>query len=205
MGIAEELYDDIAYHYDTIFSDSESIEENKRITGMLDIKETDTVLDIGCGTGLLIEYKKINPSLYTGIDTSKNMLQLFSVKNPEYSDRLIQVGFENFVPTCKYDKIISLFGSITYVPPKSLKNISSILSSKGFYFLMFYDYEYIPQTYKRLGLKLVPPKTNLEYLNPPIIFKAGNFIIATNKLEYLNPPIIFKDFTIATNKEGKKL
>lgn len=137
-------YDKIAKEYDNFFVDEESISENNAVSQMLS-GVNGRVYDIGCGTGLLTEIINVSPTRYYGIDPSKEMLNKFAEKHPEYKFRIIQDIFENDSSNLnEFDWVVSLFGSISYVEPLSLKKISE---SKSHHFLMFYKEEYYPITY----------------------------------------------------------
>ena len=62
-------YDKIASKYDTLFRDEMSLVENREVGQMLP-PLSGSILDIGCGTGLLTEIAKIDPQEYLGIDPS---------------------------------------------------------------------------------------------------------------------------------------
>ena len=66
-------YDKIASKYDTLFRDETSLVENREVGQMLP-PLNGSILDIGCGTGLLTEIAEIDPQEYLGIDPSKGML-----------------------------------------------------------------------------------------------------------------------------------
>lgn len=53
-------YDEIAKDYDKLFLDRKSLVENAEVGEMLP-PLSGKVLDIGCGTGILTEIKKVNP------------------------------------------------------------------------------------------------------------------------------------------------
>lgn len=81
-------YDDIAVKYDDLFRDESSLVENREVGAMLPPLKG-SILDIGCGTGLLTEIYNVSPNDYLGIDPSKGMLSQFKAKHPEFTDRLI--------------------------------------------------------------------------------------------------------------------
>lgn len=137
-------YDEIASKYDAFFIDKESIKENNEVSKMLS-NVSGRVYEIGCGTGLLTELIKVPPVNYYGIDPSGEMLNRFIEKHPNYKYRVVQNTFEyDFSDLNKYDWIVSLFGSISYVNPISLKRI---VDSSSHHFLMFYKEKYHPVTY----------------------------------------------------------
>lgn len=143
-------YDDIAVKYDTLFCDKTSYAENREVGEMLP-PLNGSVLDIGCGTGLLTEIVAIEPSRYKGIDPSKGMLEQFVKKHPEYESCLINAPFDGRNLNCKkFDNIIALFGSPSYLPYIA---VMAIANSKANKFLMFYKEEYHPVTYEKCDVE----------------------------------------------------
>lgn len=137
-------YDKIASEYDSLFVDENSLIENLEV-GAFVLPLTGSFLDVGCGTGLLLEIKPISPLKYKGIDPSEGMLNVLKSKFPYY--KVEQTKFEDVQDCLKdYDNIVSLFGSISYVSPDALK---SIHESGKKYFLMFYKTTYHPVTYEK--------------------------------------------------------
>ena len=76
-------YDKVAAYYDGLFTDAASDVENRAVMTMLGDLSDKRVLDVGCGTGLLLDYAR--PGGYTGIDPSGAMLALLHAKHPEYA------------------------------------------------------------------------------------------------------------------------
>jgi len=142
-------YDGIAKTYDSLFDDKESHVEDTAIMHMLELHGR--VLDIGCGTGMLLDHKAVKPENYTGIDPSQGMLDKLKDKHPDYADFLIGTAFEDYY-NGKFDTIVSLFGSVSYIEPKHLKRIREMLATGGKAFLMFYADEYVPVTYLKTGI-----------------------------------------------------
>lgn len=142
-------YDCIASDYDSFFRDRKSLKENIEVRDMLGYCDG-SILDVGCGTGLLIELVNITPSKYVGVDPSRLMLSKFVLNHPEYIGSLVYGTFEgsgHLVDRC--DTVVSMFGSMSYVSSESLKE----LAHKGKrLFLMFYKPEYTPVTYIKSGV-----------------------------------------------------
>lgn len=139
-------YDKIASKYDCLFCDEMSLVENREVGEMLP-PLNGSILDIGCGTGLLTEIVKINPLNYLGVDPSKGMLEQFIKKHPEYKTRLLCEPFDGRKINCKkYNNIIALFGSPSYLSQYAVLAISKSNAKK---FLMFYKEQYHPITYEK--------------------------------------------------------
>lgn len=145
-------YDKIASEYDNYFMDSKYLEEDKKLFNLLDIKGK--VLDIGCGTGLLLKHKKIEPRNYIGIDISEKMLEVFKRKLPEYQNYLINTSFEDFYGK-GFDTIVALYGTASYLNQEKIKRISQMLSKNGKAYLMYYKNGYYPATYKKAHIELL--------------------------------------------------
>ena len=173
-------YDEIAGVYDTFFCDKESLEENDNVSKMLS-NVKGKVYDIGCGTGLLTELIDISPNDYYGIDPSYAMLDKFMEKHDSYRHRVIQGVFEDdAVDLNRFDWVISLFGSISYVEPTSLTKIAR---SNSHYFLMFYKPNYFPVTYTLAGVDFMHYKYDVEELedmfNGARVNEFNNYIIVS--------------------------
>ena len=163
-------YDLIAKQYDNLFTDESSIAENKQLMTL--IKPTGRILDIGCGTGLFLDYH--DHKEYLGIDTSRNMLEIL---NQKYPNRVtINVSFEDYYGS-GFDTVISLFGAASYINPESLDKAKYLLNPSGRIFFMFYRPEYFPLTYKKTGINITynrVTKDNLKEFNNYLIWEYEN-------------------------------
>lgn len=165
-------YDQIADIYDTLFDDPESLMENEEVISMLGLNGG-AVLDIGCGSGLLLNY--IHPGDYTGLDPSQKMLANLMEKYPAYQDCVIHTRFESFYGQ-QYDYIVSLFGAASYIQPEYLNRVPAMLAPGGRYFLMFYKPGYYPITYERAGVEFKHFDNGPAHL-PGLVREYKNFII----------------------------
>lgn len=152
-------YDKIADGYDELFTDPVFKQEDQDLIEKLQI--TGRVLDVGCGTGLLLDYLK--PVDYVGIDPSSQMLEHLKEKHPDYSDKVICTPAENFYDIGKFDTIVSLYGSPNYIPPEHIDRLVGMLAPNGKATFMYYAPDYKVYTYNKTG---IAPK----HYNPP---KAG--------------------------------
>lgn len=167
------VYDKISETYDSLFSDLKYDAENRAVLSYLPDIENKSILDIGCGTGLFLDYK--NPSNYTGIDISKGMLDKLIAKHPDQKKNVYQTSLGGFLTDKKYDLIIALFGVASYLSSSELKRIPKLLSKNGTAFLMFYNRNYMPETYSKSGYDLAHVSF-ADQLDLPII-KLGNYSV----------------------------
>lgn len=171
-------FDAVAQSYDDYFSDAESIRENERLFNLIPYDSKDTVLDIGCGSGLFLDYiDELQAESYVGVDPSRAMLDCLVRKHSDYEYSVVQSKFEDYYSEGKrFDLIVSLFGSANYIQPEALSRIPKLLAPSGRYFIMFYQPDYSPVLYSRSGRKL----EHYTHALPPLpgsTFDFGNFYI----------------------------
>ena len=93
----ENVYDEVAWGYDEQYSRDEHLAENAALMEIIKARlGGGSVLDIGCGTGLLLDYLAIEPERYTGIDPSMQMLLRCAAKHPGHARRLINCSAEHW-------------------------------------------------------------------------------------------------------------
>jgi len=163
-------YDKISNQYDDLFKDESSIKENEQIIQM--VNPCGRILDIGCGTGLFLEYFKTES--YVGIDISNKMLEVLKSKFP--AANCINTSLRDFYGG-GFDTIVSLFGSASYIEPDILDRAVKLLNSGGKIFFMFYDPDYYPETYKKTGINVKyhhATKENLKKFNNYLIWEYEN-------------------------------
>lgn len=129
----ENLYNQWAKSYDNQKNPA-IISEGNNLLDLLDVKQGETILDLGCGTGRYIEkiQKKAN---VIGIDISDEMLNVCR-KKINKNVKLIKANFEECVDFGNVDKVIASL-SITHIKDleKLFLNVKKI--SKKFVFSTF--------------------------------------------------------------------
>lgn len=175
--IPETIYDRLAPQYDKRYSDPMYLLENTELFERLSPHLFGSVLDIGCGTGLLLDYIKLPRGYYVGIDPSQGMMNEFLRKHYYYN--FFQSSFEDYAikwgHTFPFDIAVSLFGAPSYID----HNFYPRLMEAGTkYFFMFYNEGYLPDYYTSLE----DVRTDYEKIRAtfPTLGQFGNYLVATN-------------------------
>ena len=152
-------YTAIADSYDLgIHTGKSAVERSEQIYDSLEVQPGADILDIGCGTGSLVDFrfKHIRPERYIGVDPSRGMLGVFGDKHPEFLDRLIRTPFEDYwpKPQQKFDLVVALFGVPSYIGAPDLvsRKVRWLLKPGGTAVLMYYRKK-PEEFYRRLRLE----------------------------------------------------
>ena len=117
LSVAEG-YDQIAARYDTLYDGAAVVAENaaafSRVRGML----SSLVVDLGCGTGLLLEGVP-EIEAYVGVDLSRGMLTCARAKFPSRPFMQADLSCTGLPSGCA-TSVVSLFSAGNYVPLASL-------------------------------------------------------------------------------------
>lgn len=154
------LYDDIATSYDSWYETPECYKENLTIFQSLELENSSKILDVGCGTGLLLDHIALLPLIekmdiqYNGIDPSQEMLGVLSNKHPHYSENTMCSKFEDFYSSKDFTHIVSLFGSPSYIKKESLNKLYDLSVAKKFFY-MFYKKGYLPKYEEHLNIEVL--------------------------------------------------
>lgn len=174
-------YDAISEIYDSLFADEQHAQEKEKIQKMIEKLGGGTVLDIGCGTGSLLEMFDIDIELYTGVDPSSKMLFQFKQKYPMYARCLINKAFEENEFKMRFDTIVSLFGSPSYLMKQYIPRIQGLCDR---YFLMFYKPDYDPITSSKTGVPMHHFPYTLQEVRKMLptckVFEFGDYMISSN-------------------------
>ncbi len=180
MNIVES-YNRVADIYDSSYSDNRSRKENNYIKKLIDHCSKGSVLDIGSGTGLYLDL--IPTKDYVGVDPAFEMIKISHRKH------LNNIFFQGTIKEVfgRFDSVISLFGSVSYLDKEELHKLKEICNNSGFYFLMHYKPRYKSRVLINNGFSGM---TNLSYsqiMSKFYNYKGVNFyswdpyIIITNK------------------------
>jgi SAM-dependent methyltransferase len=168
-AIDHKCYDGTAAAYAEAFHTQEDEEEESLLAGKLKRHLLDgSILDIGCGAGLLLNLLHIEPNEYVGIDPSPAMLAEFKKRHTGYTTRL--EAFETFASIHDYcpprfDNAVCLYGSLNYALPSSIPKVPKMIREGGALFLMFTKPDYIEiESEKRLGVKLPHVTHSKEFI-----------------------------------------
>jgi len=178
---AKAPYDDISNSYDDWFLKPEYERENVNLTKLLKPYIGGKLLDVGCGTGLLLDLLNVSFDLYTGVDPSRMMLDKFKNKHPCH--KIIQSKYEDF-PYEGFDSIVSLYGSFNYCEPSSAIQVINQLSPGGKYFLMLFKEDYNPVTHKLANCSIPYYKlSNYSFPVGSVFAEFTNYIVVTGVKE----------------------
>ena len=166
-------YDKIANVYDDLFNDEDSKKEEHEIVSLISKSmKTMSVVDIGSGSGLLLDLFEIPAYRYTGIDPSAKMTGALRSKHPAYHVESREAEECDINDNAFY---VSLFGSASYVNPSV---IHKIVNSGFPHFLMFYAEDYIPSTYIKTGVSFRHiPFSNYWGVKAR---RLGNYMVVSN-------------------------
>jgi SAM-dependent methyltransferase len=143
-------YDLIAPIYDGLWQTAEAAAENRAVIRALGYTGG-PLLDIGCGSGLLLDY--LTPDRYVGVDPSRAMLARLTARFPGATVHCSP--FEAYRTAERFACVVALFGAASYVTPEALNGLWRLLEPAGRYFLMFYRPGYRPHTHEAAGFS--PP------------------------------------------------
>ena len=139
-------YDEVAAEYDGIYETSEHEAENsdvaQLITTEIGKKGYKKIVDIGCGTGFLLDVLKEDVSdRYLGCDPSKGMIDVAREKHPD--SELICCRAEDLWIDMADTLVVSVFGSPSHVEPTAFDRFKSMGADL---WLMYLSPEYQPMT-----------------------------------------------------------
>ena len=166
----ENTYDTVASQYDGKYQEPIHVMEDDIISEIVsplvsggDIHKTpNRVLDVGCGTGHILNLTDIEPDRYLGIDLSQGMLEIANTNHPDH--KFMKHNILDGVDTLgRFDVILGIYGIVNYIGIDGLVSMLNRYGESGCKFLMVIytehghkDYEYTSEfrnTYKPSDLR----------------------------------------------------
>lgn len=146
-------YDEIARDYDAMTSNPSYAAENDAARELIGPVRGKRILDIGAGTGLLLEMfpGEIDHDDYIGVEPSFPMAERLREKFPSFSNSVIDCSFEDFWMD-DFDLVISLFGSPSYIAPSDLARTAEMTRPGGVVVLVMMPDGYRSQVCVRSGI-----------------------------------------------------
>ena len=169
-------YDSIADNYDGLYASEEARAEEWDVFEPLCDKQIPALLDIGCGTGLTLDY--ITPDRYVGIDPSHQMLdKVVPLRGTlEPNDELIRAALHEFWTEEKFDVVLSLFGVTNYLTEDQVRRIPTFCKPGGTYHVMLFRDDYEPRT-RALGDDLPIYRHPVDILPGKVDPVGENYIV----------------------------
>tara|TARA_Y100001973_G_C5189114_1_gene329741 strand:- start:379 stop:1038 length:660 start_codon:yes stop_codon:yes gene_type:complete len=135
------MYDAISSVYDELYEEENDLKENSQIGAVLRHVRGQKILDIGCGSGLLLRMLNLAPRDYLGIDISKGMINKAKHNYPHHiflQDNLVHLSTVNLN---SIDYAISLFECYNYIKDPAeiataIRNLHLRLKKDGKIFIM---------------------------------------------------------------------
>ena len=181
VNVPPDPYDKIAETYDDIFESGDPCyeEENQEVMSWLGGINGHSLLDIGCGTGLVLDY--LDPKHYVGIDPSSGMLAKLKQKHPDKTRQTVCTPLRSYVGNKRFDLAVALFGSASYLTDEEILRIPTLLNPGGRYILMFYQDDYCVVTYEKTGVEV--PHCTYRQLIPGDEEKWHHYIVVKGMVE----------------------
>lgn len=151
-GHADTFYDRIAWTYDEMWTSPEDEQENAEFRRLVIDHfghHAPRTLDVGCGTGLLLDLKVTSPALYTGIEPSRAMLNEVWRKHGKRRPRLLHGTaldrLQQTRPQGPYEFVVAGFAAASYLSPSEVVEMNA--QARDLLVLMAYERDYVPDYY----------------------------------------------------------
>jgi len=142
-------YDSLAPVYDNTYLSPICLAENDVIFSflhhLLPLEEGPDVLELACGTGLLLDGYPVHAADYTGLDISPAMIAEAKKKYPGHHFQIGDMHDLSAIPSGSIDRCICIFGGLSYAlrPIVLLGELRRVLRTGGQFFLMAYSPRYL--------------------------------------------------------------
>lgn len=132
-------YDDLANIYDNEYANDLYLSEDKIVYSAVSKINGGKLLDVGCGTGNLLDNLNIPKEQYVGIDISEEMISVAKKKFPQF---IFHQGGMNKLPfkDNEFDILTCMYGTISYSDDlrKVLKEFQRVTKPGGIILIMPY-------------------------------------------------------------------
>lgn len=181
----EDVYTEFARIYDSNYSSPECKREDEELMTMISRFAIGRTLDIGCGTGLYLDYVSVPADQYLGIDPSQGMLDKAKLKHPDH--KFERRPFEQLDPFTvgRFNTLVALYGVASYIRSDRYELITDLTKREGTYFLMAYKDDYFPSYYTEGMKDAVLDNVDhnaLAKLKGARQFEFTNYLITTNAI-----------------------
>lgn len=130
--ITRESYDEVAHKYDEVYGDN-LIYQNELDDFLRYINAGSKILDVGCGSGNVVNYLVEKGFDVVGIDISPNMIDIAKRKNTVAKFELMDMRDMTFMNS-SFDSIVSIFSLVHLTKqevPEILKKFNDLLRKDG--------------------------------------------------------------------------
>lgn len=202
LEIVSRNYQEIAKEFD-LTRKKEIWPEIREFTS--ELKDGDSVLDVACGNGRLIEAFKDKKINYLGLDNSSNLIELAQKNYPDYKFIVEDMLKLDKIDNNKYDFVFCL-AALQHIPSKNLRvkvlrDLADKLNSSGKLIISNWNLWSHPKyrwpLFKNYGLKLIG-KNKLGFND--LVFPSKFYLASQEKRESSN-----RYYHAYTKKELKKL
>lgn len=166
----ETVYETLAPEYDQRYCHERYKREDADLFGRIRHLITGVTLDVGCGTGLLLDWLALPRSSYLGLDPARAMLAEFRKKHPGYTTIHGTVAGTRLPPA---ETVVALYGVGSYLSRMERAVLRDLAPTQ---IIMFYQPDYYPDYLPEHPQPLTRLEVAAEYetVNP-----FGSYWLAT--------------------------